>query len=219
MIANASETPRVPATQFMGSAIRAAVPASKPVCGIAVTATMKEQWGSKFAHIEPWLRFPEAVEKEPLPVIAIFRDESPAPGRDSMIGEGMPRAMRAAGAVAVVCDGCIRDKAAPREMALPVWASGLVADRGHIRFHRYQVPMQIGGMKVNPGDLIHADENGAVVVPRDCVEEVLEAAAQISAKEAHLFAMFEAPGFRVAQLYDFYAEALKSVRAAGTGES
>ena len=79
-----------------------------------------------------------------------------------MIGEGMSRAMRACGAVGVISDGAIRDIAALRQMRFPVVAAGLATDRGRIRFHRLQVPLQVCGMTVHPGDLIHADENGAI---------------------------------------------------------
>ena len=204
-IANAMESLQITDRRFTGPQIRPMTGASGPVVGIGVTATMKEQWGGKFAHLEPWLKFVDEIETCPLPVIAVFHDESEQAGRDAMIGEGMSRAMRAAGAAGVLCDGCIRDLAALREMSWAVWAGGSSADRGRIRFHRYQVPVEIAGMVVHPGDIIHADENGAVIVPADRVQDILEAAAKVAANEAKMFAMFSDPGFRVAQLYEFYA--------------
>ena len=52
-IANALEMLQVSNTQFIGTAIRAAVPIERPMVGIVATATMKEQWGGKFAHLIP----------------------------------------------------------------------------------------------------------------------------------------------------------------------
>ena len=211
-IANAMETLQIADRRFTGPQIRPMTGASGPVVGIAVTAMMKEQWGGKFAHLEPWLKFLDEIERCPLPVIAVFHDESEQAGRDAMIGEGMSRAMRAAGAAGVLCDGCIRDLAALREMSWAVWAGGCSADRGRIRFHRYQVPVEIAGMAVHPGDLIHADENGALIVPADRVQDILEATAKVAANEAKMFAMFSDPAFQVAQLYAFYAGPLKAAR-------
>ncbi len=202
---------------FTGPEIRA-MTTERPIAGIAVTGTMKEQRGGKFAHLEPWLRFLEEVENTSLPVVTVLQDESERPGRDAMIGEGMSRMMRATGAVGVLCDGMIRDIASLREMKFPVWAGGLAADRGQIRFHRYQVPVKVAGMKVNPGDLIMADENGALSVPVDRLADVLAAAAQVAGKEARLFEMFSTPDFRVSQLYEFYSEPLKSARSERSGE-
>jgi regulator of RNase E activity RraA len=213
-IANALESLLAGSVQFIGPEVRAVTPLGGPIVGVAVTATMTEQWGGKFDHLEPWLRFLEEIERTALPVVAVFQDDSRCPGRQAMIGEGMSRAMRAAGAVAAICSGSIRDVAALREMAFPALAAGLVADRGRIRFHRYQVPVEIAGMTVMPGDLIHADENGAVVIPADRVADVFAAAGQVSAKEARLFAMFAEPAFRVAGLYEYYREELAAARAA-----
>ena len=212
-IANAIEVLEIPHTQFTEPAIRAVVPFERRIVGIAATATMKEQWGTRFAHIEPWLRYLEEIERTPVPVIAVFHDESAVPGREAMVGEGMSRVMRACGTIGVICDGAMRDIAALRQMSFPAMAGGLSADRGRIRFHRYQIPVQVCGMLVHPGDLIHADENGAIIVPADRLADVLQAAANVSDKEARLFEMFERPTFRVAQLTDHYAEALATARA------
>lgn len=211
-IANAMETLEITGRRFTGPQIRPLVESAGPIIGVAVTATMKEQWGGKFAHLEPWLRFLEEIERCTAPVIAVFHDESEQPGRDAMIGEGMSRVMRAAGAAAVLCDGVIRDIAALREMSWPVWSAGTSADRGRIRFHRYQVPIEIAGMTVAPGEIIHADENGALIVPRDRVQDILAAAAKVAANEEKMFAMFSDPAFRVAQLYEYYAGQLKAAR-------
>ena len=216
-IANAMESLRITARCWMGPRIRT-LSGGGPIAGIAVTATMKEQWGGRYAHLEPWLRFLEEIEATPLPCIAIFHDESAEPGRTAMIGEGMSRLMRIAGAAGVICDGAIRDVPALRSLDLAVWGSGVVADRGNIRFHRYQVAVEIEGMPVTPGDLIHADENGAVVVPIDRVAEVAAAAAEVQAKEARLFGMFAEEDFRIAKLYDHYAEALQAARQERGGE-
>jgi 4-hydroxy-4-methyl-2-oxoglutarate aldolase len=209
-IANAMESLQIAERRFTGPQIRPIVTAGRPIVGVAVTATMKQQWGGKFAHLPPWLEFLEAIERSPLPVVALFHDESERAGRDAMIGEGMSRAMRAAGAVGVLCDGVVRDVGALREMGWPVWGTGVAADRGRIRFHRCQVPVEIAGMPVSPGEIVHADENGALIVPVDRIEEILEAAAKVAAKEADLFRMLSAPGFRVSQLREFYAGPLAS---------
>lgn len=211
-ISNAMEALRIAPRAFTSGTLVATVPAGRAIAGLAVTATMKEQWGGKFAHIEPWLRFLDAVEESILPVIAVFHDESEAAGVDAMIGEGMSRIMRASGAIGVLCDGKIRDIDALRSMAFPVWAGGLAPDRGRIRFHKYQTPVTISGMRVEPGDLIHADENGALAVPAGRIGEILAAAAEINAKEAKLFKMVSEPTFRVARLYEFYSDALKNAR-------
>ena len=210
-ITNAMDSLGIAPRSFLGPRIRALAPGA-PVVGIAVTCTMKEQWGGKFSHLEPWLKFLEEIESALLPCVAIFHDDSAVAGREAMIGEGMARVMRIAGAVGVICDGSVRDVGQLRGLDLAIWSSGVVVDRGSLRFHQFQIPVEIDGMQVKPGDLIHADENGAVVVPMDRAEEIAEAAVAVSAREARLFPMFAQPDFRVAKLRDFYADALRSAR-------
>ena len=127
-----------------------------------------------------------------------------------MIGEGMSLAMKACGAVGAICSGAVRDVAQVRSLEFPVLACGVTADRGRIRFHRYQVPVEVGGILVQPGDLIHADENGGLVLPVDRIPEICMAAAAVARKEAAIFALFREPGFRVSRMREMYRDALAS---------
>lgn len=73
----------------------------------------------------------------------------------------------------MIVDGVIRDKAASIELGFPVFCKGTVpaagrkASRGQVN-----VPIQCGGVIVNPGDLIVADADGVVVVPQEIAEEI-----------------------------------------------
>lgn len=207
-IANAMESLDIRGFASLGPEVRALTPVQKPVVGLAVTATMGEMCGGKFAHLEGWMRFLEVIERTSLPVVAIFHDASAIPGREAMIGEGMSLAMSVAGAVGAIADGCLRDIAALRSLDFPAFGKGLTCDRGLIRFRDHQVPVRVGGMHVVPGDLIHADENGAVVVPVDRLKEIAQAAAAVAAKEAGIFEMMRAPDYCVERLREFYAPAL-----------
>ena len=209
-IANALEALEVPDVQWTGPSIRALTRIATPMVGVAVTATMSEQRGGKFEHIEAWISFCDEIERVPIPVIAVFHDTSKHPGREAMIGEGMSRAMRAAGAVGVICNGCVRDIERLRELAFPVMGKELTAHRGRIRFHRFQIPVEVEGMAVVPGDLIHADENGAVVIPRGLARQTLAAAREVMNKESKLFAMISAPTFSVSKLREWYRPAIES---------
>ena len=127
----------------------------------------------------------------------------------------MLRLMRATGAVGVLCNGVIRDIASLQEMKFPVWAGGFAADRGGIRFHRYQAPIEIAGRKVNPGDLVMADENGALIVPFDRLADLLAAAARVllPRKRSCSKMSSQRPISAYLNLYEFYSEALKSARS------
>jgi regulator of RNase E activity RraA len=79
------------------------------------------------------------------------------------------------GVVGCVIDGATRDLAAYKKMDFPVYARGVVqvSVRNRTGFAGYNIPIEFCGVTVQPGDLVVADEDGVVFVPRDRIEEVL----------------------------------------------
>ena len=88
------------------------------------------------------------------------------------------------GIVAVITDGVVRDVAQCREAGLPIWATGLTPV-GPTKLGPGQInqPTSCGGAIVNPGDVILADEDGVVVVPRAELEAVIGRSHERVARE------------------------------------
>jgi regulator of RNase E activity RraA len=80
------------------------------------------------------------------------------------------------GLSAVVLFGAARDVAGWRRMGMPLYCTGLATkDKpANMRITGYQIPVEIGGVLVRPGDLIVGDEDGIVVVPKESLEVLLE---------------------------------------------
>jgi regulator of RNase E activity RraA len=81
------------------------------------------------------------------------------------------------GGAGVVVDGCIRDWPKVRELGVPVWTRGFTpnyASQTHLFPWAYNVPIACSQVLVLPGDIIIADDDGAVVVPAQMAELVLE---------------------------------------------
>jgi regulator of RNase E activity RraA len=88
------------------------------------------------------------------------------------------------GIAGFVLDGLIRDVAEVREMGFPVFARGVIpVPGGKTAALPLNVPVRCGGVPVRTGDLVVADEEGVVVVPRERGAEVLAAAAAKQAKD------------------------------------
>jgi regulator of RNase E activity RraA len=81
------------------------------------------------------------------------------------------------GEIGAVVMGGVRDIAHSRSIGYPLWASDITPVTGKWRIETIEIngPVQIGGIRVTPGDLIVADDTGVCVVPRDFMREVLEA--------------------------------------------
>ena len=109
------------------------------------------------------------------------------------MGGLMGTAMLARGYAGAVIDGGVRDVAYLRKIEFPVYATGIVPSTSvhHYRFAGSQIPITCDGVPVNAGDIVAADTDGVVVVPRAEAEEVLALAQQMDFKEHSMYAVIE----------------------------
>jgi regulator of RNase E activity RraA len=109
------------------------------------------------------------------------------------MGGLMGTAMTARGYVGAVIDGGVRDVAYLRKIGFPVFAAGIVPSTSihHYRFAGAQIPVSCDGVTVNPGDIITADSDGIVVVPRAKAQEALNLAQQMDFKEHSMYPEIE----------------------------
>ena len=105
--------------------------------------------------------------------------------RNGPWGELLSTASRARGARGAVVDGLIRDVRKIQELGFPVFATGMkpVDSKGRGIMMDYNVPVICGGVLVHPGDLIVADFDGIVVVPRAMVAETIRLATDKATRE------------------------------------
>jgi regulator of RNase E activity RraA len=109
------------------------------------------------------------------------------------MGGLMGTAMAARGYSGAVIDGGVRDVAYLRKIEFPVYATGIVPSTSvhHYRFAGAQIPVQCDGVTVTPGDIVVADSDGVVVVPRARASEVLALAEQMDFKEHSMYPVIE----------------------------
>jgi len=109
------------------------------------------------------------------------------------MGGLMGTAMAARGYTGAVIDGGVRDVAYLRKIGFPVFSTGAVPSTSvhHYRFAGAQIPLVCDGVTVNPGDIVTADSDGVVVVPRAKAQEVLKLAQQMDYKEHSMYSEIE----------------------------
>jgi regulator of RNase E activity RraA len=109
------------------------------------------------------------------------------------MGGLMGTAMRARNFSGAVIDGGVRDVAYLNKIGFPVYALGIVPSTSvhHYRFAGANVPMHCDGVEVQSGDIIVADADGVVVVPRAAAAEVLAVAEKMDFNEHSMYAYIE----------------------------
>jgi regulator of RNase E activity RraA len=173
-----------------------------PVVGYARTATIRAAHPSGRAATDDMalrLRYYRHVAEPPGPTITVIEDLDDPPGYGAWWGEVHTHLHRGLGSLGVVTNGSIRD--------LPVNAEGFQLLAGSVGpSHAYvhlvgvALPVTVAGMTVEPGDLVHADRHGAVVVPAGTAGHIAEAAGRIARHESVLIEASKTPGFDIEAL-------------------
>jgi regulator of RNase E activity RraA len=109
------------------------------------------------------------------------------------MGGLMGTAMSARGYSGAIIDGGVRDVGQLRKIGFPVYATGIVPSTsvGHYRFAGADVPVTCAGVEVKPGDIVAADGDGVVIVPRANAKEVLALAQEMDFKEHSMYPIIE----------------------------
>jgi regulator of RNase E activity RraA len=109
------------------------------------------------------------------------------------MGGLMGTAMSARDFAGAVIDGGVRDVAYLRKIGFPVYATGInpATSAGHYRAVGAGISVVCDGVKVNAGDIIAADSDGVVVVPREIAPKVLVLSQQLDFKEHSMYAYIE----------------------------
>ena len=136
----------------------------------------------------------------PTPSVTVIQDlDGPDVGFGCFWGEVQSNVHKGLGCVGVVTDGGIRD--------IPMWAEGLpvlagssVPSHAYVHLHDFGREIRVAGMVVKSGDLIHADEHGAVVIPHEHAEKIPDACGLLERKEAVILDIAKAPGFTIEKL-------------------
>ena len=157
-----------------------------PIVGFAKTvATKARDKVALGSYMDKRLDYLDYVAAEPRPSIAVIEDLDDEAGYGAFWGEVQSNIHKALGCLGVVTNGSIRDipMIAPGFQML---AGSLSPSHAYTHVENFGIPVTVHGMKVNSGDLIHADQHGAVVVPLDVIDKMKRALDELNAREARI---------------------------------
>jgi regulator of RNase E activity RraA len=166
---------------FLGMDIRCLLPDLGTMVGYAITVT--------------------ADSTTPDVPRSILKDIGPEPRKSAHLGEVMATIAKRLGVIGVVSDGGLRDILEIERLGLHCFGPGLVPSHGNPRLIEVNVPVEIDGVPIEPGDLLHGDINGVTTVPLSIADKVAEAAARVREEEAQLMEYISGLDFTVEGLF------------------
>ena len=177
-------------------------PALPPIVGYARTATIRAVAPSSMPANElkeMRLAYYEYVADGPMPAIPVLQDIDAAPGFGAFWGEVQSNVHKGLGCPGAVTNGSIRDLDALAE-GFHLIGGEVGPSHAHVHVVGIGAQVNIFGMTVQDGDLVHADRHGAVVIPADAAAELPAAISILERKEALILKAARSPGFTVVAL-------------------
>jgi 4-hydroxy-4-methyl-2-oxoglutarate aldolase len=163
--------------------LRCLFPEFGRMCGYAVTAQVESISQTEPLDLERFVELYRLVETSPKPAVIVLQEIGGFANYSAHCGEVMATFFKRLGAIGLVSDCAVRDIPEVRALGFHYFARGAVASHGNFRIVRSGVPVQVLGMEVKPGDILHGDENGLIQVPAGIEKTLPPAVDGVRARE------------------------------------
>src|SRR4051794_23112641 len=180
-----------------------------PIVGVARTATLRAAHPSDdddagTAAIRD--SYYEYIDRGPKPSIVVIQDLDEANGYGSFWGEVNSNIHKGLGCNGVITNGSVRDLPDIAD-GFNMWADRVGPSHAFVHVVDFGRSVTVSGMHVSGGDVIHADQHGAVVIPSHVCSKVKEAVQLVARRERVVIAAAQQPGFDVEALRKAQQEA------------
>ena len=153
---------------YMDPTVRCMFPSLEPLAGYACTGkVVGESPPAEGETVVPWREVLQYVSQCKQPSVMVVQDLDQPPSRGCAWGDMAAGVFHALGCVGVVTNGGVRDLKEVEHLRFPLFASSAVVGDAYVRYVEIGTPVKVGGQVINPGDLIHADVHGVLVIPKE----------------------------------------------------
>lgn len=164
---------------FANMEVRDMFPDLGVMVGFAATATIRARIRGDSNEAALWAH----VRSTPGPRVVVVQDLDDPPGHGAMWGEVQSNIFKALGCAGAITDGCVRDLKEVRELGFHFFARGPGVSHAYVHVNSVGEPVTIGGLRVSPGDLVHADQHGVLLIPKEIAAELPAAADRVIEQE------------------------------------
>jgi regulator of RNase E activity RraA len=171
-------------TGYMDGRIQACYPKLPPMVGYASTATFRASSPPRSGDVYAGLTGQvELIADYPGPAVIVFQDLDD-PCTAATFGEVMCTTYKAFGAAGLITSGTGRDLDQVEVLSFPCFTNGTICSHGYSQVAQIDVPIRVGGVTVNPGDLLHGDRNGVTTIPTELASAVADGCPEFMAAES-----------------------------------
>jgi 4-hydroxy-4-methyl-2-oxoglutarate aldolase len=202
-VSNAIETfgVRLRNEGYSDPSIRCLFPGLAPILGYAAALKVRSSdpptKGSHYLEDTNWW---DHIVSIPEPRVLVIQDVDPQPRAGAFLGEVHTSILQALRCVGAVTNGTVRDLAEVRTMGFQLFAAGASVSHAYVHVVETGGLVELGGLRIAPGDLLLADCHGVLSVPREIASRIPEAAARIVAEERQILALCRSEKFSIEKL-------------------
>jgi 4-hydroxy-4-methyl-2-oxoglutarate aldolase len=202
-VANAIDTfnVRLRNEGYADARIRCLFPRLAPMLGYAVTLKIKCSSPPPAGHAYPdrtdwWTQ----ILKVPAPRVVVIEDTDKHPGTGAFLGEVHSTILQALGCVGAITNGAVRDLSAVEANRFQLFAGSIAVSHAYSHLVAIGGEVEIGGLKIKPGDLLHGDRHGVLSIPLEIAAGLPAVAGKILDRERGLIALCRSPEFSIEKL-------------------
>lgn len=197
-VANAIETfnVRLRNEGFADASLRCMFPNFPPMVGYAVTGRIRcsspPMAGGSYRDRTEWWNYTLSI---PAPRVLVVEDVDEHPGLGSFVGELHANVQLALGCVGYVTNGGVRDLPAVEHTRFQLFAGNVAVSHAYAHMVDFGGVVEVGALKVQPGDLIHGDRHGVISIPKEVAADIPAAVAKLLNVEREVIALCRSDEF------------------------
>jgi regulator of RNase E activity RraA len=145
-----------------------------------------------------------AIETIPAPRVVVIQDLDVPAGIGAFWGDVQSNLHRALGCVGAVTNGGVRDLDEVRALGFHFFAGCISVSHAYVHLVDAGIPVEVGGLTVRPGDVLHGDQHGVISIPLEIAERIEEGIAKVDRIERELITYCQSAQFTRQGLEDLY---------------
>jgi len=186
---------------FVSRAVTCRFPDAPPLLGYAATARIRTSsppiGGRCYYHRMDWWNWLATV---PAPRVLVIEDADHTHGMGALVGEVYAAVALALNCVGCVTNGAVRDLPEVEALGFQLFSGFVSVSHAYAHVIDFGNPVTIGGLVIQPGDLMHGDRHGVHVIPREVAADVPGVADQIRDEKREWVGFCQSPDFCLSEL-------------------